>query len=466
MIMWPLPLRYNGFRGFLPDELSNIQTRREQNVPILPNNDVSCGWIEILPKRKANPALNGIKRAKWLIIGAGYSGLSASITLAENLPDDEIVLVEANKAGEGASARNSGYLVDSTLNDGHLSDSGLVAYESKYALNEKAIAVVRRLVKENNIECDWNECGKYHATSDAKDEKKLNNYNELLNSLGIKNSILGGDDLARHLGTNFYRMAVKTQGGVMLQPAALALGMVRALPENVLLYENTPVTNISTSKPHKITCQNGEIIADNIIVAVNGFMPSLGIKKSRVFPLLLTASLTRPLNKEEQTQMRDVGEWGVLPANSMGATVRYTADKRLMIRNTAEVSTSLEMNPAQLAVRQKDHLSGLLKRFPFLPKNIFEHCWSGITCISANNANVFEQANDNHWVIGCYNGGGIGLATLFGQQIAYLALDKAQSTSKQIVQRPQTAWLPPQPFLNMGVRLKLAKERLGAKKEQ
>jgi ribulose 1,5-bisphosphate synthetase/thiazole synthase len=70
-------------------------------MPVLPNNDQTCGWIGQLPLRQANGPLTGSKRTKWAIIGAGYSGLSAALTLAHELPDDEIVLIDANLASEG-----------------------------------------------------------------------------------------------------------------------------------------------------------------------------------------------------------------------------------------------------------------------------------------------------------------------------------------------------------------------------
>ncbi|MFT4788635.1 MAG: glycine/D-amino acid oxidase-like deaminating enzyme [Paraglaciecola sp.] len=432
-------------------------------MTVLPNNDSSCGWVETLSPRKAKPALTQNKRAKWVIIGAGYSGLSAALTLAEQLPDEEIVLIDANRAGEGASSRNSGYLVDSTLNDGHLSDTGLTAYKTKYELNLIAIDCVSALTEKYNIDCQWNPCGKYHASADLATETKLRNFNQLLTTLNIDNDFIQGEQLASQLGTDFYKMAVKTQGGVMLQPAALARGMLNALPANVTLYENTPVTAIKKGSPHTISCQGGELIADKLIVCVNGFMPSLGIKKNRIFPLLLTASLTRTLTHQEQQKMNFVDEWGVLSANAMGATLRYTQDKRLMIRNTVEVSSSLQLNKAALAKRQKIHLMSLQKRFNFLPADIFQHCWSGVTCISANNANVFERLSSNYWAVGCYNGGGIGLATLFGQQMAYQAMDKPEPTAQLIYQRPQASWLPPQPFLNLGIRAKLSIDRWGAK---
>lgn len=428
----------------------------------LPNNDNSCGWINLLSPRNANPAVNGIIRTKWLVIGAGYSGLATAITLAENNPDETILLVDANKAGEGASSRNSGYLVDSTLNDGHLSDTGLNAYKSKYELNQQAVTCVRTIVSKYNILCDWNECGKFYSTATLKIKDKLLKFHHLLNQLQIENTLIESDALANCLGTDFYKLAVKVQGGAMIQPAALARGLVNALPKNVQLYENSAVLSITKGLPHEIVFKQGKIIAEKMIIAVNGFMPSLGIKKDRVFPLLLTASLTRSFTLEEQQQMNDVDEWGVLSANAMGATIRYTSDKRIMIRNTVEVSSRLQLTSSELAKRQKTHLQGLQKRFKFLPNDIFESAWSGVTCISANNANIFEQSHKNTWVIGCYNGGGIGLSVLFGQQIAYQAMEQPRTLTKKITMRPQAVWLPPQPFLSLGIKMKLAKDRIGA----
>ena len=123
------------------------------------------------------------------------------------------------------------------------------------------------------------------------------------------------------------------------------------------------------------------------------------------------------------------------------------------------------MSGTDMENRKKIHLEGLLKRFSFLPKNCIEHSWSGVTCISSNNANIFEKVSDNHWIIGCYNGGGIGLSTLFGKEIALRALEKPVTASKLISARPRAKWLPPQPFLNWGIRMKLAKDRLKALNE-
>ena len=81
-------------------------------------NDKNCAWISDLDKRNNVKSLKTNEEVDWLIIGAGYTGLSASRKLGQLYPNQKIILVDAQLAGEGSSSRNSGYLVDTTLNDG------------------------------------------------------------------------------------------------------------------------------------------------------------------------------------------------------------------------------------------------------------------------------------------------------------------------------------------------------------
>ena len=78
-------------------------------------NDTSCSWINDLDKRSSIKNLDKNKSCDWLIIGAGYTGLSAARKLSELHPNQKIIIVDAQLAGEGASGRNSGYLVDTPL---------------------------------------------------------------------------------------------------------------------------------------------------------------------------------------------------------------------------------------------------------------------------------------------------------------------------------------------------------------
>ena len=94
-------------------------------------NDNECSWINDLNSRGNIKSLSSNLNCEWLIIGAGYTGLSAARKLGQLYPNQKIILADAQLAGEGASSRNSGYLVDTTLNDGFTSNKELKNYKKK-----------------------------------------------------------------------------------------------------------------------------------------------------------------------------------------------------------------------------------------------------------------------------------------------------------------------------------------------
>ena len=429
-------------------------------------NDQSCGWIDYKNRRSNIKVLNQNLKCDYLIIGAGFTGLSAARKLGELNKNKKIIIVDSQLAGEGASSRNSGYLVDTTLNDGFTSDKDLNNYKKKSQIYDLGINVIKKFIETYQVDCDWNECGKFFASSDLRDEKKALNFSNLLTQLNFENKILYQDDLKKRLGTNFYKIGIYTKGGILLNPGKLVRSMINALPDNVSLYENSTLLKWSI-KNSKVNCEfkKFQIESEKIIFCTNGFLSSLGVKKRYNFPITLTASMTRPLNDQEFKSIGEPKEWGVLPIKPMGATVRLTKDKRILIRNTAELRNPSSMSKEDLNTRAKIHLIGIKKRFPSLPDDIISSSWSGIVCRSGNSSQIFEKIDKNIFVAGCYNGSGIGVGTLFGEQIAIMAEGENSDEISIIKSRKQPNWLPPQPFLNLGIFVRLLFERMIAKNE-
>jgi glycine/D-amino acid oxidase-like deaminating enzyme len=268
------------------------------------------------------------------------------------------------------------------------------------------------------------------------------------------------------LGTNFYNVGLYTKGGILLNPGKLVRAMINVLPNNVKLFENSCLINWKLHNG-QIICEfeKGTIKSKKIIFATNGFLKSLGIKKNYNFPLTLTASMTRPLSIKEYSDIGNPKEWGVLPVRPMGATVRMTKDKRILIRNTAEVSNPFKMSKMELDKRSAIQKIGIKKRFPQLPDNIIESSWSGVVSRTRNSSQIFEKLDDNIFVAGCYNGSGIGVGTLFGEQIAYKASNITTKEIKIIEQKPDLKILPNQPLFHFGLLGRLAYERFKAKSE-
>ena len=429
-------------------------------------NDNTCSWINDLTSRSNIQTLSSDLDCEWLIIGAGYTGLSAARKLGQLYPNQKILLVDAQLAGEGASSRNSGYLVDTTLNDGFTSNKELENYKKKADIYKLGIETVKKFIKEYQVDCDWNECGKYFASSKVDDKKILENFSDTLSKIGFEHNLLSNNDLNKRLGTNFYNIALHTKGGILLHPGKLVRAMIDTLPENVNLYENSSLLNWKKVNDTVIcNFKSGNIKTKKIIFATNGFLKSLGIKSNYNFPITLTASMTRSLTDTEFESIGKPKEWGVLPVKPMGATIRMTKDKRILIRNTAEVYNPYQMSQSELNKRSLKQKIGIKKRFPKLPDDIIQSSWSGIVSRTRNSSQIFEKIDKNIFVAGCYNGSGIGVGTLFGEQIAIKASNENTKEIETIEARNKPTWLPPQPFLNLGVKARLMYERLRARSE-
>jgi len=429
-------------------------------------NDNGCSWVNDLIPRTDIKSIHSNEDCDWLIIGAGYTGLSAARKLGQLYPNQKIVLVDAQLAGEGASSRNSGYLVDTTLNDGFTSNKELENYKKKADIYDLGIKIVKKFITEHQVDCDWNECGKFFASSITEDEKILVNFSNTLSKLGHKHILLKKEDLSKRLGTNFYNIALHTKGGILLHPGKLVRAMIDVLPSNVCLYENSSLINWNKNKDF-ISCKfkKGKINAKKIIFATNGFLKSLGIKSNYNFPITLTASMTRSLTNVEFKSIGEPKEWGVLPVRPMGATIRLTKDRRILIRNTAEVHNPFKMTKSNLEKRSINQKIGIKKRFPQLPDDIIQSSWSGIVSRTRNSSQIFEKIDNNIFVAGCYNGSGIGVGTLFGEQIAIKASKENSSEIETIEKRNKPTLLPPEPFLSIGIKLRLIYERLRARSE-
>ena len=429
-------------------------------------NDNGCGWINDLDKRSNIKTLDNDKSCDWLIVGAGYTGLSAARKLSELHPKQKIIIVDAQLAGEGASGRNSGYLVDTTLNDGFTSNKELSNYKKKTDIYKLGIETVKKFMKEHQVDCDWNEAGKYFASSNQKDRKILENFSKILSKMNFEYDILEGNELNKKLGTNFYNLALFTKGGILLHPGKLVRAMIDTLSDNVELLENSQI-NEWTKNKDTILCKfnDHKIITKKIIFCTNGFLKSLGLKSNYNFPLTLTASMTRSLSDGEFKSIGEPKEWGVLPVRPMGATIRMTKDRKILIRNTAEVRSPFKMSNNELKKRSINQKIGIMKRFPTLPNDIIESSWSGVVSRTRNSSQIFEKIDNSIYIAGCYNGSGIGVGTLFGEQIAIKASGKNSSEIELINSRKKPNWLPPQPFLDIGIKIRLFYERLRARSE-
>ncbi len=408
------------------------------------------GWSEFLPARVSKPSVAGDVRTPWLIIGAGLTGLSAARTLATLNPDDQIILVEAREVGQGASGRNSGYAVKYSQFPGAF-DNGLISeYKRVNRINQAGLSLLRTSVLDNDIKCSWHEDGFHHAAADDMSLHECDHYQDYLQGLDIAHTALNHNELSERLGSSVYQRGFHVHDGALLQPAALVRGLVNTLPNNITLYESSPVLKLAYGKNITAQFSSGRVVADNVIIATNYEAPKLGFLRRHVIGSTLSGSFTRVLNTQELDSLGSKRQWGVLSLHGGGATVRLTEDGRICLRNTAEYVGANLLSDQQLHKRQMVHREAFERRFPQLQHVPFEFSWSGVEGISRNGTNFFGQQKQNVFVAGGYNGSGVTRGTAFGSALANLASGGQSELITDCLNTKSATWLPPRPFLDIG----------------
>lgn len=428
----------------------------------------TCGWIALAGNYRSHPTFKGVETTDWAIIGGGFTGLAAARRIAKLDPNARIILIEGKRVGQGATGRNSGFVV-ANESPGHAalsSASGRADYAALNALDHAGVAAVKQLVQSHKIDCQWEDTGSIHAATSAKNFDKLRHHAQAFADLGINATLLDQAALQKRLGTDHYKLGVLSTGGALVQPAALAKGLADNLPAQVEIYENSPVLKLAEDGGAAVlTLKDGTVRANRVIVGVNAFMPRLGLQTDRVFPLALTASLTRPLSKPEEQAIGHAASWGVLSPQSLGATMRLTKDRRILIRNTAEYRPA-GIDLARLVQSRDIHYQGLQKRFPWLARDAIEYTWSGNICVSANAKPVFGKLSDNIFAAGCYNASGVARGTIMGRLIIDLAMDAPSALLDTVNSLAKPGWIPPRPFFDIAARIRMGFERAKGKSER
>ena len=408
------------------------------------------GWVDLIQPREPRSKLTTHIDTKWLVIGAGFTGLSCARRLAELNPGEKIVLLEAREVGQSASGRNSGYAVAHSHFSGGYQKNQLEQYERIDRINQTGLDSLKSIIDKNQIDCDFKYSGIYHMAADKNSSLECDYFVDYLQKREIEHTELSKDQIKTELGTSWYRKGVKVKNGALVQPAKLVFGLADNLPNNVELYENSPVIELVLGKINTVRTPNASVKALNVVMACNYEPIDNGSQKQRVVGVTLSGSITRVLTEDEAKLLGSESSWGVLSLHSGGATVRLTEDKRISIRNTAEYNNQSLLNNEQLIERQEVHRQAFDSRFPELSHVSFEHLYSGVEGVTGNKTNIFKKLSNNLYFAGCYNGSGITKGTAFGLAMADYACGNEEGLVDDCLSLEKPQWLPPKPILDLG----------------
>ncbi len=412
---------------------------------VQPSHLRPCGWQALLPPATPRAELLGEQVADLAIVGAGYTGVAVAQTYHALAPDRRIVMLEAERVGEGSPGRNSGFMLEIALaNDA--SSGQLARMSTLNALSRQAMAKLKAQVDDHAIECQLQRTGTYRAARGGEGRLALAQYRDFLDAAGLSYERLEREQLATALGTRYYAEGLYSPDCYLVQPAALIRGLVDALPEAIDCREQSPALAVQRdADAWRITTPNGAIRTRQVVLANNAFSRSLGADRSRLAAIYTYAALTARLDPA-LTAAIGATPWGLLPTHRLGCTLRTTRDGRLMIR--AQYSYERERDNATVAADLK---ASLVARYPELADIEFERVWGGTTGLTYNGAPLWGELEDGIFVSAGCNGGGIVKGTLLGDALARLALKLPTVDVPGLFGKP--SWMPPEPIRKLAFNI-------------
>lgn len=419
-----------------------------------------AAWSAILPGQPAPVPLPGDQTVDVAIIGGGFAGLAAARRLRQLDPTLTIAVVEASLLAEGASGRNSGFMIDLphelTSDDyaGHGDDRGMIA------LNRQAIAFAKGAVQDYGINPNYfDPVGKVNgAASDVADALNRS-YADHLTSLGEPNTRLDAEGMYRLTGSRHYVSGLYTPGTVMLQPAGFVRGFGEGLrAAGVGVWEQTPVTAIErTGSGWTVTTPQGRVSAGKVILANNGHLESFGFAANRLMHVFLYASMTVDLAPETLKALGGQPRWGVTPSDPMGTTMRRIdtalGGNRIITRTCASFLPGMEPSDADLRRTAAVHRDKFADRFPGLAGVRQEYTWAGHLCLTRNGVSIARELEPGLYAATVCNGLGTARSTLTGIAAADLAMGLTTDATRHFAAEAHPVKLPPKPFSTLGANL-------------
>lgn len=437
----------------------------------LPHHQGPAAWDAILPPRKPGPQLSGAIFADFTIIGGGFAGLAAARRLTQLAPGARIALLEAGAIAEGASGRNSGFMIDLPHELASEDYAGSGNDRAIIALNRKAQAFAAQAVDDYGIDPNFfDRAGKINGAVGAAAHAHNVNYAKHLEGLGEEASLLDAHTMQEITGSSYYRSGLYTPGTVMLQPAGFVRGLADGLRRSgVEIFENSPVTGFAREGSRwLVQTRGGQVDTSKVILAVNGFLESFGVQRGRLMQLFLFAAMTPELDADAMANLGGHPRWGITPSDPMGTTMRRIdtpqGGNRIITRTFAVLRSGMSARTNDLKRAAQVMQKKFDNRFPRLAGLQMDYAWAGHLCLTRNAVAVLGEIEDGVFSGCVQNGLGTVRGTLTGIGAAELACGATSNITRHFTAEAPPKRLPPQPFRDIGanVLLRWKERRAGA----
>jgi glycine/D-amino acid oxidase-like deaminating enzyme len=425
-------------------------------------------WLEHASTLEALPALGGHARADLCIVGGGFTGLWAALAAKADDPGREVVVLESDTVGHGASGRNGGF-VSSSLTHGLA--NGIARFPGE-------IGTLERLGAENydgfctdivryGIECDLERTGELTVALAPHEVPWLEEEAELLRRFGHDVQLLGAQEMRAEVDSPLYHGGVWDRtGAALVDPGKLALGLrAAAIGLGVRIHEGTPARALATSSTGiDVSTPDGVLHARRVLLATSAYPGPLRSIRRYIAPVYDYVLVTEPLSASQLASIGWQRRQGLADAGNQFHYYRRTADDRILwggydavYRFGGPVAPRLEVSDDSFA-RLSQHF---FTNFPQLEGMRFSHRWGGAIDTCSRFAVFFGTAHRGRVTYATgYTGLGV-CASRFGARVALDLLDgRSSETTRLRYVRRKPVPFPPEP-LRWAV-IQLTRNRLAA----
>ncbi|MFD1327717.1 NAD(P)/FAD-dependent oxidoreductase [Mycoplana ramosa] len=371
-------------------------------------------WEMTAPAAPATQALSGSFEADVVVVGGGFTGLSAALHLAER--GTKVALLEGKEIGFGGSGRNVG-LVNAgmwTMPDELPGVLGQLYGDRLLNLLGNAPQLVFELVRKHAIECEINPVGTLHCAIGKSGLEELQARAEQWQRRGAPVTLLGAEETARRIGTAAYAGSLLDMRAGTIQPLAYVRGLAHAaISAGASVYTASPVIGAERcGRRWTVKTEKGSVTADWVIVATNAYTVSPWAEvRAELVHLPYFNFATRPLSPELQKKIVP-GREGVWDTAEILSSYRYDRQGRLVFGSVGA------LRGTGAAIHKAWARRALKKLFPEIGDIAFEAEWYGQIGMTVDNLPRFHRLAENVIGFSGYNGRGIAPGTVFGKVLA------------------------------------------------
>ena len=360
------------------------------------------------------PALEENLRVDVCVVGAGYTGLSAALELAER--GYSVAVLEAYRVGSGASGRNGGVLGMGQRKDQDELESWLGADTARrlWQVALDANALVRDRVERYRIDCELKD-GELHPPHRAR---HVAGYWDYVDHLAERYDYhrcrkIDADEMADMLGMRTYHGGYLDQGAGHLHPLNLALGLANAAESHgARIFEGSAVTDYrDTDGGVTVTTDRGQVRADYLVLACNGYLGRLARRiESFQMPINNFVLATEPLG-EARARRINRDDLAVVDSRFVVNYFHNSPDHRLIFGGGENYSPRFPKDLKRFVRRF------MLEVYPDLDDVAIDYAWGGTLAITLKRMPHFGRQGPVFWAQG-YSGHGVAMANMGGKLIA------------------------------------------------